>query len=54
MSQLRFKQIQSDTGIFIYKTKGIYIITVVYIDDALFCRPDLTLIKDVKQKFIDK
>ena len=54
MSQLRFKQIQSDASIFICKTKSTYIIAVVYIDNALFCGPDLTLITKVKQQFTDK
>ena len=54
MSQLGFKQIQSNADIFICKTKSTYIVTVVYIDDALFCGPDLALITDTKQKFTDK
>ena len=54
MSQLGFVRIQSDTGIFIRKTKSAYIVAVVYVDNALFCRPDLTLITKVKKQFTDK
>ena len=49
MSQLGFKQIQSDAGIFIHKTKSAYIVAVVYVDDTLFCGPDLALITKVKK-----
>ena len=54
MSQLGFKRIQSDASIFICRTKSTYIIAVVYVDDALFCGPDLTLITKVKKQFTDK
>ena len=48
MSQIGFKQIISDASIFIHKTKSTYIVAIVYVDNTLFCGPDLSLISRLK------
>ena len=53
MKDLRFECLKSDAGIFLYKRKGTTtIVAIVYVDDALFCGPDIKTVKKIKAAFM--
>ena len=53
MKDLGFEHLKSDAGIFLYKRKGTTtVVAIVYIDDALFCGPDVKTIKEIKAAFM--
>ena len=52
MENLGFTCLNSDAGIFIFKNKDSYVITVIYVDDALFCGPLKSLVLQLKEKFM--
>ena len=55
MSDLGFKRISSDTGIFVYTApNGSKVFAVVYVDDTLFCGSDKSLVNELKAKFMKK
>ena len=55
MQELGFDRLKSDAGIFYYKHKCTgMVVAIVYVDDALFCGPDLRIIKLIKGKFMQK
>ena len=55
MTLLGFKRLSSDAGIFLYQKKdGSFVIVIVYVDDALFCGPDKSLVTELKTKFMEK
>ena len=54
MKDLGFEHLKSDASIFLYKRKGTTtIIAIVYIDDALFCGPDIKTVKEIKAAFME-
>ena len=53
MKKLGFKHLSSDAGLFVYKTKTDLIVTVVYVDDAMFFGKNKTLVMQKKQEFMD-
>lgn len=55
MTELGFKRLQSDAGIFIYTKAGSApVVAIVYVDDALFCGPDKALVNKLKAMFMQK
>ena len=53
MKDLGFEHLKSNAGIFLYKRKGTTtIIAIVYIDDTLFCGPDIKTVKEIKAAFM--
>jgi len=55
MVELGFKRLSADAGIFVYKAKdGRIVVAVIYVDDALFCGRDKSLIDELKAKFMKK
>ena len=55
MKELSFKWIKSDLGIFLCKRKGfLTVVTIVYVDDAVFCGPFKAIIDEIKEHFIRK
>ena len=54
MIELGFEGLVSDTGLFIWKGESGFIVTIIYVDDALFCRPNKSLVLEFKQKFIKR
>ena len=53
MKDLRFERLKSNASIFLYRKKGTtVIVAIVYIDDALFCGPDIKTIKEIKAAFM--
>ena len=55
MKDLGFERLKSDAGIFLYRKKGTAIvIATVYVDDALFCGPDIRTVKEIKAAFMKR
>ena len=55
MSELGFKHLKSEPGIFLYKKKGTtMVVVIIHIDDALFCGPNKALVDEVKLLFMHK
>ena len=54
MEILGFKSLTSDAGLFIYKSNQGFVIAVIYVDDALFCGPNRSLVLKLKQGFMQK
>ena len=55
MKELGFEHLKSNAGIFLYQKKGTNIVvTVVYVDDALFCGPTKAIVDEIKGLFIKK
>ena len=53
MKDLGFECLKSNAGIFLYKRKGTTtVIAIVYVDDALFCGPDIKTVKEIKAAFL--
>ena len=49
MKDLGFKHLKFNAGIFLFKKKGTSIVVaIVYVDDALFCGPDIKTVKKIK------
>ena len=53
MKKLGFKHLASDAGLFVYKMKTDLIVTMVYVDDAMFFSKNETLVMKKKQEFMD-
>jgi len=51
MEGLGFTCLNLDTRIFLYRNKESFVIAVIYINDSLFCRPLIKLVKELKEKF---
>ena len=54
MKEFRFEGLISNTGLFIWRNKHGFVITVIYVDDALFCGPYKALVQELKEKFMKK
>ena len=55
MEDLGFEHLKSDAGIFLYKKKGTTtVIAIVYVDNALFCGPDIKTVKEIKAAFMKR
>ena len=55
MKELGFEHPKSNAGIFLYRKKDTNIVvTVVYIDDALFCGPTKAIVDEIKGLFMKK
>ena len=55
MKDLGFECLKSDAGIFLFQKKNTSIvITIVYVDNALFCGPTKDLVDEVKGAFMCK
>jgi len=55
MKDLSFEQLKLEARIFRYRKLGTNItVAIVYVDDTFFCGPDLTILNDLKQKFIKR
>jgi len=53
IKDLGFERLKSEAGIFRYQKLGTNItVAVVYVDDTFFYGPDLTILNDLKQKFM--
>ena len=54
MIELGFEGLISDAGLFIWKGESGFVIAVIYVDDALFCGPNKSLVLELKQKFMNR
>ena len=55
MKNLGFEQLKLEAGTFRYWKLGTNItVAIVYVDDTFFCGPNLTILNDLKQKFIKR
>jgi len=54
MAKLGFKQLLSESGIFVYKDKNgtPKVIVIIYVDDAIFLGRDMSIVKRVKDLFM--
>jgi len=55
LKELGFECLKSEAGIFFYKKKGTNIvISIIYVDDALFCSPNKAVVDAIKAQFMHK
>jgi len=55
LKELRFECLKSEAGIFFYKKKDTNIvISIIYVDDTLFCGPNKAVVDAIKAQFICK
>jgi len=55
LKELRFEHLKSEAGIFFYKKKGTNIvISIIYVDDTLFCGPNKAVVDAIKVQFMCK
>ena len=52
MEELGFTSLASDTGVFYYRGEGSFVVTIIYVDNAIFCRPSKSLILKLKEAFM--
>ena len=52
MKELGFEGLISNAGLFIWRNKNGFVITVIYVDDALFCGTNKALVQELKEKFM--
>jgi hypothetical protein len=54
MQELGFERLISDAGLFVYKRGKDIVLTIIYVDDALFCGPSKSLVEKIKAAFMKK
>ena len=54
MIELGLEGLVSDAGLFVYRDKHSFVIAVIYVDDAIFCRPNKALVKQLKDRFMQR
>ena len=54
MAALACKHLQSDSGLFVHKSKNVTVVVIVYVDDALFMGDNHTLVNKLKSDFMQK
>ena len=54
MIELGFEGLISDAGLFIYRDKHSFVIAIIYLDDAIFCSPNKVLVKQLKDRFMQR
>ena len=54
MAALECKRLQSDSGLFVHKSKSSTVVVIVYVDDALFMGNDNVLVNKLKSDFMNK
>ena len=54
MQELGFEQLKSDASLFVYKWGNDIVLTIIYVDNALFCSPSKSLVEKIKAAFMKK
>ena len=54
MKNLGFERLKSDAGLFVYQRGGNIVLAIIYVDDALFCGPNKSLVEKLKAAFMKK
>jgi hypothetical protein len=52
MQELGFERLKSDAGLFVYERGKDIVLAIIYVDDALFCRPSKSLVEKIKAAFM--
>ena len=51
VERLRFTSLNSDAGMFLFRNKDSFIITIIYVNDTIFCGPLPALVNHLKEEF---
>ena len=54
MEELGFTSLASDAGVFYYRGEGSFVVTIIYVDDAIFCGPSKSLVLRLKEVFMKR
>ena len=54
MIELGFEGLVSDAGLFIFRNERGFVIAIIYVGDSLFCGPNAELVKELKDKFMQR
>jgi hypothetical protein len=54
MKELGFENLDSDAGLFLYRSEHGFVIAVIYVDDSIFCGPNTALVMELKKKFMQR
>ena len=54
MEELGFTSLASDAGVFYYRGEGSFIVTIIYVDDTIFCGPSKSLVLKFKEAFMKR
>ena len=54
MEELGFVSLSSDAGVFIKRDGNSFVITIIYVDDAIFCGPNKAFVLAMKEAFMKK
>jgi len=54
MIKLGFEGLTSDAGLYLFRDKRGFVNAVIYVDDAIFCRPNQSLVQEMKSKFMQR
>jgi hypothetical protein len=54
MQELGFEWLKSDAGLFVYKRGKDIVLTIIYVDNTLFCGPSKSLVEKIKAAFMKK
>ena len=54
MIELGFQGLVSDAGLFIFRNEHSFVITVIYVDETIFCGLDKLLVTELKGKFMKR
>ena len=54
MEELGFTSLASDAGVFYYRGEGSFVVTIIYVNNAIFCGPSKSLILKLKEAFMKK
>ena len=54
MEELGFTSLASDAGVFYYRGEGSFIVTIIYVNNAIFCRPSKSLVLKLKEAFMKR
>ena len=54
MEELGFTSLASDAGVFYYRGEGSFVVAIIYVDDAIFCRPSKSFVLRLKEAFMKR
>ena len=54
MEELGFTSLASDAGVFYYRDEGSFIVAIIYVNNAIFCRPSKSLVLKLKEAFMKR
>ena len=54
MEELGFTSLASDAGVFYYRGEGSFVVTIIYVDNTIFCGPSKSLALKLKEVFMKR